>query len=487
MSPRSIRFRLTVWYAALLAAVLSLAGASLWVGLGRYLEKNLQDSLAKQARSIAESFLSAVDRSGERYVVDEITEHFAPEINGRFVRVTRERSPRSVLYASGPARDGGFDPSSLPALTGPAQTLRHERLPSTAELLVYTLAFQAADGNSFLVEVGAPYAPIRVVQHGLALLFAFALPLLVLLAIGGGYLVMRRALAPIDDLARTAERISSRNLGERLPISATGDEIEQLSLALNRMIARLEKAFEQAGRFSADASHELRTPLTILRGELEVVARRSDLTPEARDVLSSALEETEHLAHIVEALLELSRLDAGEGRLEQVRFDLGALACSTAEQMKLLAEDKGLELVYSSGAAVEVEGDRARLKQVVVNLLDNAIKYTPRGGKVAVAVTSTGDEAILEVSDEGVGIPRAALPHVFERFYRTDSERSRSSGGAGLGLSIVQSITAAHGGRIEVSSTQGRGTSFRVTLPGLDGMRRSPPADTGVLRERAAV
>jgi signal transduction histidine kinase len=468
MKARSIRFRLTVWYAGLLAAVLVLAGASVYAGLGRYLERALEESLRRQARSIAESFLAAVDRSGEAYVVDEIREHFAPEINGRFVRVTRQRPGRSaVLYASGPARDGSFDPGPL-ALPGGARAappLRYERLPGGGDLLVHTLAFTAPDGNAFLVEAGAPYGPIRVVERGLGLAFALALPLLVALSIGGGYLLMRRALAPIDAITRAAESISSRNLAERLPIPATGDEIERLSLSLNRMVARLERAFQQAGRFSADASHELRTPLAILRGELEAIARRTDLAPDARDTLASALEETEHLGRIVAGLLELSRLDAGEARLEPVRLDLGALAATTAEQMRLLAEDKGVELVCAGGPQIAVEGDRARLKQVVVNLLDNAIKYTPRGGKVEIRVRAAPGEAIVEVSDDGVGIPRDALPHLFERFYRADSARSRALGGAGLGLSIVHSIASAHAGRVEVESSEGGGSRFRVVLP----------------------
>ena len=307
-------------------------------------------------------------------------------------------------------------------------------------------------------------------QRGLGLAFALALPLLVALSIGGGYLLMRRALAPIDAITRTAESISSRNLAERLPVPATGDELERLSLSLNRMVARLERAFQQAGRFSADASHELRTPLAILRGELEAIARRTDLAPDARETLASALEETEHLGRIVAGLLELSRLDAGEARLEPVRLDLGALAATTAEQMRLLAEDKGVELVCAGGPQVAVEGDRARLKQVVVNLLDNAIKYTPRGGKVEIRVRAAPGEAIVEVSDDGAGIPRDALPHLFERFYRADSARSRALGGAGLGLSIVHSIASAHAGRVEVESAEGGGSRFRVVLPCPEGM-----------------
>jgi signal transduction histidine kinase len=177
------------------------------------------------------------------------------------------------------------------------------------------------------------------------------------------------------------------------------------------------------------------------------------------------LEEVERLAEIVEGLFALSRLDAGEAHAEWVRFDLAELAATTADQMSLLAEDKHVSVACDTGGGVTVEGDRARLKQVVVNLLDNAIKYTPSGGRVALSVRREGDYAVLDITDTGVGIPADALPHVFKRFFRVDGSRSREQGGAGLGLSIVKSICTAHGAVIEVSSAPGRGSTFRIKQP----------------------
>ena len=223
---------------------------------------------------------------------------------------------------------------------------------------------------------------------------------------------------------------------------------------------------QNSKRFVADASaRSLRTPLTILRGELENLIENTRLDAEIRDQLGSLLEEVERLSKIVEQLFALSRLDAGEAQTEWARFDLAELAKTTAEQMSLLAEDKGIAIACDANRKVPVEGDRARLKQVVVNLLDNAIKYTPAQGAIQLNVTTINGHAMLEVVDNGMGIPADAQAHVFERFYRVDQTRSGDSGSAGLGLSIVKSICSAHGAEVEVQSTIGKGSRFCVKLP----------------------
>jgi heavy metal sensor kinase len=284
-------------------------------------------------------------------------------------------------------------------------------------------------------------------------------------AVGGGYLLVSRALRPVERMAGKAEIISVHRLGELLPVARTGDELERLAESLNRMIVRLEDAISNSKRFVADASHELRTPLTILRGELEGLVQDKRIPAELNQRIDSMLEETERLAKIVEGLVALSRLDAGESQTEWVRFDLAALATSTADQMSLLAEDKKIALTCEKAEDAFIQGDRARIKQVVVNLLGNAIKYTPEGGQVRLAVRAHGGQAILEVADTGSGIPPEALPHIFQRFYRADESRSQDPEGAGLGLSIVQSICHAHSAEITVESTPGQGSRFQVKFP----------------------
>jgi heavy metal sensor kinase len=346
-----------------------------------------------------------------------------------------------------------------------------EKLLNGPELVIATVMAGSTNDRRLFVETGESFAPALVELRRLLILLVLGFVVVASVALAGGYLLVHRALRTVEEITRSAERITSSNLSDRLPVTSTGDEMERLSTALNLMITRLDEAFQYSRRFVADASHELRTPLTIIKGELEEIAQHQGLSKDIRERLGSVLEEVQRLARIVEGLFALSRLDAGEAHRECVRFDLGQLAASTVAQMSLLAEDKGITLECAESAAVNVEGDRARLKQIVVNLLDNSIKYTPAGGAITLRVATQADEALLEVSDTGIGIPPDALPHVFERFFRVDKARSRELGGAGLGLSIVKSICTAHGGRVDVESTVGVGSRVRVFFPHANGTR----------------
>jgi heavy metal sensor kinase len=464
MNSRSIRFRLIAWYAGLLTAVFLLFGIALYQVLRGYLEHSLAQTLIRRSDQIAVSLLADVDKTGERYVADQIAIRYAPENYDRFIRISRPDG--SALYASG--RAGSFDPSGLAPLavnTIGGNFVQKAVLGDGSHLMVTAKVFQLSDGRRFLIESGGPMAPIETILSHLLLSLLVGVPLLDLVAVGGGLFLVGRALAPVVEIARSAEQITLHNLNERLPLTDTGDELEHLSLALNRMIVRLNEALEQNRRFLADASHELRTPLAALRGEMESVVEQTRALPELSDRAGSALEEVDRLAKIVDALFAISRLDAGEAQQEWARFDLAAVAASTTEQMSLLAEDKGISVACDVQGHVSVEGDRARIRQVVVNLLDNAIKYTPPGGSIRLNVRAHDSKAILEVVDTGIGIPAEALPHLFERFFRVDGARSREVGGAGLGLAIVKSICAAHGGKVEVTSAEGRGSRFTVELP----------------------
>ncbi len=459
MNTRSLRFRLTVWHGALLGALFLVFGVATYQLSRHYLQHSLAELLRRRTDQIAASLLANASQTGDAYIIKEINERYAPEKSDRYIRITR--GDGSVLYVSGRATE--FDPAGL----APAPMENSVRVASLADrnrLLVVSTVYISPGGRKFLLESGGPMQPIDNTLGRLLLLLALGVPLLAAAAVIGGYFLVRQALAPVAQITRSAEQITLHNVGDRLPVAQTGDELEQLSLALNRMIARLQEAFEQNRRFLADASHELRTPLTALRGELESVVEEAS-SAEMRDRIGSALEEVGRLAKIVETLFAISRLEAGEAQREWKRFDLGRLISSTADQMALLAEDKGVAVACEVEGGVDVEGDQSRIKQVVVNLLDNAIKYTPSGGSVRLNVRARDRKAIMEIIDTGVGIPAAALPHVFERFYRVDEARSRQIEGAGLGLAIVKSICAAHGGQVEVDSVENRGSRFRVELP----------------------
>jgi heavy metal sensor kinase len=465
MNPRSISFQLTAWYAALLTAGFIFFGTIIWFGIKHHLEQNVRELQFKRAGVIAETLVARIGQLGEADVIHGIRDIYAPELNSRFVRVVRPDG--GVLYVSGVPAELTFNPTAVPRVNRPAATRfsRVEKFDDGSELLLAAVPVPEASGGRWLVEVGAPLAHVRAVQRECLYTMLLAFPLLLLVGVGGGMFLARRAFEPVEKTIRSAEQLSWQNLGGRLPVPQTGDELERLSVALNHMIARLDGAFQHNRRFLADASHELRTPLTIMRGELEVMLEQADGAPEMQDRISSTLEEVGRLAKIVEGLFALSRLEAGDGQSGWVPVDLAKLATVTAEQMGLLAEDKDIVIRCESAGEVIVQGDRGRLKQVIVNLLDNAIKHTPAGGQVIIRTRASQGTAYLDVADTGVGIPAAALPKVFERFFRVDEARSRADGGAGIGLSIVKSITTAHGGTVTVESEEQRGSCFHVQLP----------------------
>jgi len=471
MNTRSLRFRLLYWYTMWLAVVFLATGAIVYFTLANYLENNLVQLQQRRADRLAR--LLAQPLPAGPGLADEIRTDFAPEASSRFIRIFRPDG--KIIYQSGRPNDQSFDPAQIPPPS--AQPGLHWFKPAASpQLVLLTVPAGPVGGPIYLVETGESFGPVQQELHRLLFLLAICAVGLAAGALAGGLLLVRRALRPVGEITRRAEGITSRNLTERLPVPATGDELEQLTLALNRMISRLDEAFQHNRRFLADASHELRTPLTVLRSELESLVRASETQTSGRENLGSLLEEVERLAHLVENLFALSRLDAGLAQSKPQVFDLAHLAFATAEQLCLLAEDKFLTITSQAGTPVYVDGDRARIKQVIVNLLDNAIKYTPEYGAVKLTVFARGQEAVCEVSDNGMGIPAEALPLVFDRFYRVDAARCRDQGGAGIGLSIVKAICLAHGGRVEAESIPGAGSTFRVFLP----LAKKPPTAAAV-------
>ncbi|MBC8126413.1 MAG: HAMP domain-containing histidine kinase, partial [Gloeobacteraceae cyanobacterium ES-bin-144] len=436
----------------------------MFVTMKQFLLKNLREILSRRSRQIAHLSAEATHPMTTAWIGAQIGSLYAPdtpETQGRFVRVTKEGR---VIYQTGLPVDGSFDPAkiSIPKRSE-AEDFRVEKA-GAQQLIIRTTVAQTVAGP-MLIEVGGTTSAINdAVGHTLTLLL-IAAPVLILIAVGGAYALIGRALQPVVRLTRSAEEITLQNTDATLPIIHTGDEIETLSLGLNRMIKRIHDTVEYNRRFVADASHELKTPLAILRGELEHVINRNNLSAEARETLASNLEEVERLGKIVQGLFALSRLDCGESQTESVVFDLSKVVATTTEQMCLMAEDKSIDLRCSVPKPAPICGDSSRVKQVIVNLLDNAVKYTSAGGTVDVKTFADESHAFLEVSDNGIGIPSDALSHVFDRFYRVDKARSRDVGGAGLGLSIVKSICTTHSAEIYVESVLGKGTKFRIQFP----------------------
>ncbi len=465
MNTRSITFRLAAWYAAVSLLVCAGFGVYTWVGLRYYVRRSQTDTLLRRAHQVAAIVAAHAGNEGDAFTIDQIKTSYAPELNDRFIRVRRPDG--SLLYVSGVPGDKSFDPAAVPTLTLPdGRTDRPAALTLGNLLLVQTSAPAVhAGAGRYVIDCGSSRLPGERVLHGFLTVLGIGLPLMVAVAVAGGAALVRRALQPVREITGAAREITSYNLGRRLPVARTDDELEGLSVVLNGMIGRLDEAFQHSRRFTADASHELRTPLTIMRVELESVSQEQGLDAVTRERITSVLEETERLAKTVEGLFAISRLEAGEALMEVTRFDLSELVLSTADQMSLLAEEKHLRVQDSGCEPVGVSGDRFRLKQVVVNLLDNAIKYSVPGTEISLATRADNGQAVLEVADRGPGIPPEALPQIFDRFFRADSVRTHSEGCDLIVLAIVRSICLAHGGSVEASNRPEGGCRITVRLP----------------------
>ncbi|HEX4270496.1 MAG TPA: ATP-binding protein [Rhizomicrobium sp.] len=451
---RSVTSRLVFFYCALLVL---LGGAFLLFTVFSfriYIRQSVVSSLAVRTQEIWN--LSEGVLHDRARLAELIERRFAPEAQDRFIRI---RADGGVVYQSGEPAGHIFSVGDVPLqYVGDAS-----RDVTIGDLLLYTRKFREASGHSVTVESGQSYSFARTLQNRLATSLLIGLPVMLLLAAVAGYILMRRALTPVEGMINAAETYTFNNPHNRLPLAGTEPRIEALGLALNRMLDRLDNAYSHVSRFSADAAHELRTPITIIRGELELVVAQAKPSSDVDRAIGNALEEMTRLSGMVDSLITLSRMESMWGKMTHSSVDLLALAAETIDQMNLLAEEKHITLEKPSGSSVLVAGDRDRLKQVLVNLLDNAIKYTPVGGQVTVHVGAAGDLGFFEVEDSGIGIDPLNHERVFDRFYRVSADRGET--GAGLGLAIVKSICQAHGGTVFVRSASEIGSIFRVELP----------------------
>lgn len=321
------------------------------------------------------------------------------------------------------------------------------------------------DGQTYLLQVGIPLEPMDAALKRYRDLLWWRVPVAVLLGALAAWWLSGFALRPLSRLAASARQVDVNALDRRLPVRGAGDELDGVAVAFNETLDRLEHAVVEMRQFSSALAHELRTPLAALRGEIELALREPGISPARQDAYGSQIEEIDHLTRLIDQILTLARAEAGQIRLTVAPVDLGQLAASLVDQLEPLAEARSIDLSCEPADAVIVQGDPAWLKRLLLNLLDNALKYTPAGGRVSVRVSRLGDRARIDVEDTGAGLSPADLPRVFERFFRADPARSSSLPGAGLGLSLVQWIVAQHRGQVTVQSRLGEGSIFSVTLP----------------------
>jgi heavy metal sensor kinase len=443
--PPSVRARLTLWYAGVLTLIICIFSAGILLFVAARLYAGLDAQLAREIATIGKMYREEPDE------LKDLASHWGITLfqveEGGSIRYQTEAWEREGLARSLQTSDTA-SPLSWAAPSG-----RHYRV-------------QNISGSSYGVAAAIEENSLRDTLWTLAGILAMGIPFAVGLAIAGGYFLAGRVLAPVGAMADKARQITAESLAERLPVDNAEDEFGRLATVFNDTLSRLQDAFERLRRFTADASHELRTPLTAMRSVGEVALRDTLDAGAYRDVIGSMLEEVDRLTRLVESLLTLTRADSGRIQLAPETLDLVALAGNVIDQLRVLADEKQQDITIRAPNAVPAVGDAALVHHALMNVIHNAIKYTPNGGTISVELNAmNAGRAVIEVRDTGPGIPAAHRDHIFDRFYRVDAGRSREEGGIGLGLAIARWAIEANGGHIELASDGERGSLFRVLLP----------------------
>ncbi|MGH9753137.1 MAG: sensor histidine kinase [Blastocatellia bacterium] len=469
----SLRIKLTLYYLAILSAILFFFGIAIYAYLSRSLLTTIDESLTYQMQKIERNIRlgpGGVEpgmghENSERLL--ELRPHAMQIIDDSW-RIWDEgyASPNDRLEV---------DKDELSRLAVGETKYETVKTPNGELLRVVTHRAKAPDGaGTYFIRLGHSLETLQKATRRTLILLGIAIPLALLLGSYGGLLLANQALRPVDRMTRAAEHIAAGDLSERVPEPARMDELGRLAATFNDMIARLQAAFERQKQFTSDASHELRTPLAVMRGDIEITLRRERSKEEYKRALTSNLEEIIRLSRLVEDLLMLARGDTGRVELRCEPIDMNDICRRMAEYISPLADQRGQTLIYDPPPGVEtapvvVSADMLRIKQLLLNLLDNAIKYTEPRGRVTLGLKTEEEVAVITVADTGRGIPPEDLPHIFERFFRRSAKTAdRTAAGFGLGLSIVKWIVDSHGGRIEAKSEVGKGTEFIVRLPLLD-------------------
>jgi heavy metal sensor kinase len=459
--PQSIRTRLTVWYLCVFSAVLLL----FWGLTASFLFFQLRGQLDHYAIQDIETIegLLYFDSSGHLAMHEDYHNH--PESRQVLERLVEVRSP-DLLYRNERLHDQALGGTPLPGEGEGGYSPRSLRISDGTPVRMVSRR-HVMDGRPLMIRLAYSEEPIRSRFDELAVAPLLAVPIVLAIAGLAGYLLAKRVLAPLQEMASRAEQITSERLDERLPQGQVDDELGHLARIFNGLLARLEQSFEQLRRFTSDASHELRTPLTSIRSVGEVALQKDGSREDYRDTIGSMLEEVNRLTALVDSLLTISRADAGRIKLHPTAFSAVDLAREAAGLFEVLIEEKRQQITVNGDDRLRMTGDRVFLRQAVVNIIHNAVKYSPSGGAISVRMhDDPGGGIRLDVVDSGPGIAPEHAEKIFDRFYRVDESRSRDAGGAGLGLAIAQWAVRLHGGDIYLQTAQGQGSSFRIWLPG---------------------
>lgn len=463
MSPRrNLRTRLTFVYATLLAVALLVYAGCVSAFFLHSLREELDLSLDRDLEAVEGTL-----RNGAREQIELGSEEGEARENGFRQGFLLEvwSAAGDLLYRSEPLDGQPLGPTPSAASELLPESPRSFRLRSGMRVRALSRVHRLANGQPVLVRLAVSEDPLWQEFWEMSMALGIALPIVLIGVIITGYLIAARALKPVDAMAKRAAEITADHLDGRLQIDNPDDELGQLGREFNTTLARLEASFDQLRRFTADASHELRTPLTAIRSVGEVAFRKPGDEKYYLNIIGSMLEETNRLTRLVDSLLMLSRADAGRVQLHLAETNLVDLANESVNLLDVLAEEKAQTLHIEGDETITVIADPTILRQAFVNLIDNAVKYSPIKGEIHIRITESEQHAYVEVQDSGPGIPPEHRSRIFERFYRIDKARTRAEGGTGLGLSIAQWAIGAHKGEIAVHCDYGPGSTFRIRLP----------------------
>ena len=457
--PASTRVRLTLWYVLLLAVILAVFIASVYLVQRHLLYKTLDESIQNQASAL----LDAIQVERDTPSLETVASSSDPEETEHFARIF-DASQNLVFDNTAAMGHTLVDPQAVSrALAGKSETRRFRVDGDPVRARTFPVT---RDGRIVgVLEVGLAEDDVAGALDRLLLIMGVAYVVTLAVAILGGAFLAGRALSPVDKITRLARRISADDLGQRLDLQLADDEVGRLASTFDEMIARLDSSFRRQRQFTADASHELRTPLTIMKGQIDVALQKERQPQDYRQVLEAVNDEVDRLIRLAGSLLTLTRADSGEIPLAFETVGVADLVAGAVEQARSMALPREVDLRLVPGSSVTICADEGLLLQLLLNLLDNATKYTPRGGQVNVGWSEIGSRVELWVRDNGIGIPADDIAFIFDRFYRVDRARSRSEGGVGLGLAISRWIAEAHDGSIRVESAPDKGSTFTVMLP----------------------
>jgi len=460
--PKRIRTRLTFYYVGMLAGVLALyfAGVSL---LLFWQASNVLKRLAAEDLETVKGLLY-YDDDGNVDVREDYHHHSDwKQVQERLLEVLSPDG--TILYRNERLGDRTIGGPPFPGEGVRGYSGRDSKMSDGTPIIMISRQYDLG-GQTVLIRVAYSQDLIWNELRGTLLVLILASPLILAGTAYAVYATVGRALDPVSKMAHRAEQINSEHLNERLPVESQEGELGHLASVFNAMLSRIEQSFEQLKRFTADASHELRTPLAAIRSIGEVALQENSATAEYRDAIGSMLEEVNRLTTIVESLLTLSRADAGQIDLQVSVFPLAALVRESAALLEVLIDDKQLTFTLAGDESVGVQGDRLYIRQAVINVLHNAVKFTPPGGSICARVQCDGDARVeLSITDTGPGIPAGQASRVFERFVRLDESRTPAGTGAGLGLSVAKWAVQANNGEIGVTSAAGSGSRFWIRLP----------------------